>query len=211
MLFTLLLLVGCASGPLTPDWQMNAHAALTASTSAFLEGNTRLADAELARSRAEIARTGRLDLLARAELTRCAALVASLEFGPCPAYEALDRDAGPAERAYADFLAGHWSALDAAALPPQYRALVASKGEASAFAAIQDPLSLLVAAGVLLRMERLTPAGFDAATEVASAQGWRRPLLAWLGLQAERAAALGDTVTLQRLQRRRNLVSGANP
>jgi hypothetical protein len=211
LLLTLLLLAGCASGPVAPDWQMNAHGALAASTSAYLEGNERLAQTELARARSEISRTARPDLLARAELTHCAALVASLELGPCAGYDVLERDAGPAERAYADFLAGRWDALDAAALPPQYRALLAAKGDASAYAAMTDPLSRLVAAGVLLRMGRLTPAGIDAATDVASIQGWRRPLLAWLGLQAQRAGALGDTDSLQRLQRRLALLSASKP
>ena len=211
LLLTLLLLAGCASGPVATDWQMNAHGALTASTSAYLEGNERLAVTELARARSEISRTARLDLLARVELSHCAAQVASLEFGPCTGYDALASDAGPAERVYADFLAGRWDALDAAALPPQYRALVLTKGDASAFSTMQDPLSRLVAAGVLLRRGRLTPDGIDAATEAASAQGWRRPLLAWLGLQVGRANAMGDTVTLQRLQRRMAMVSGQKP
>jgi hypothetical protein len=56
----------------------------------------------------------------------------------------------------------------------------------------------------------LTPAGIDLATDAASTQGWRRPLLAWLGVQAERAKAQGDEATLQRLRRRIALVSGVS-
>jgi hypothetical protein len=103
------LLAGCASGPPPPDWQMNAKSALERATEAYLAGNSRVAALDFERARAELARTGRADLLARAELTRCAAQVASLEFddaGGCPGFAPLALDAGPAERAYAIYLAG---------------------------------------------------------------------------------------------------------
>ena len=208
-----LALAGCASGPVPPEWQMNAHGALGNYVTAYLTGNTRVAALELARARSEIASTGRADLLGRAELTRCAAQVASLDFSDCTPFQPLAADAGAGERAYADFLAGRWTALDAARLPPQYRSL-ASAGGAGAAAAnplggIQDPMSRLVAAGVLFRMGRLSPAGIAAATETASAQGWRRPLLAWLGVQARLAETDGDTEAAARLRRRIGIATGA--
>ncbi|MFZ3286452.1 MAG: hypothetical protein WA191_06340, partial [Telluria sp.] len=81
----------------------------------------------------------------------------------------------------------------------------------SALDAIEDPLSRLVAAGALLQAGRITPADIVAATETASAQGWRRPLLMWLGVSAKRAEAAGDTVQLARIQRRIELASKAQP
>jgi hypothetical protein len=60
----------------------------------------------------------------------------------------------------------------------------------------------LVAAGAALRAGQLTPEGIATATETASTQGWRRPLLAWLGVSIQRAQALGDTQEVARLQRR---------
>jgi len=48
------------------------------------------------------------------------------------------------------------------------------------------------------------------AVDTASAQGWRRPLLAWLGVQAMRAEKSGDTVEAQRLHRRIDLVQERN-
>jgi len=41
-----------------------------------------------------------------------------------------------------------------------------------------------------------------------SSQGWRRPLLAWLGVQLKRAEQAGDSETAARLKRRMELVSG---
>lgn len=179
------LLAGCAGGPTPPDWQLDARAALQGFEKHYLEGSTRLADAEFSRAKEEIRRTGRGDLMARAELIRCAARTASLEIDSCPGFEALRRDAGAEELAYADYLAG--------------------KGR---HAGSEDALSRLVAAGVALRTATITSAQIAAAVELASAQGWRRPLLAWLGVEEQRAAAAGDRDALERIRRRIALVSG---
>lgn len=198
-LCVLILLAGCAGGTPPPDWQMNAKASLERATDAYLSGNSRVEAAEFARARTELARSGRADLLARAELTRCAARVASLEFDDCPAFTALAQDAQPAERAYANYLAAQATAADMALLPAAQR---------EAPAAIADPLSRLVASGVLLRSGRADPALYALAADTASAQGWSRPLLAWLNLQAQRAEAAHDSALAARLHRRIDLVLG---
>jgi hypothetical protein len=46
------------------------------------------------------------------------------------------------------------------------------------------------------------------AVGTASREGWRRPLLAWLGVQAQRAEKAGDVVEAQRIRRRMALVTG---
>jgi len=177
------LLAACAGGPTPPDWQLDARAALQGFEKHYLEGSTRLADAEFARAKEEIRRTGRGDLLARAELIRCAARTASLEMDNCPGFEALRRDAGPEELAYADYLSG--------------------KGR---HAPSEGALSRLVAAGVAFRTTTITPAQIAAAVDTASSQGWRRPLLAWLEVEAKRAEAAGDREAAERLRRRIALV-----
>ncbi len=202
------LLASCASGPPPPDWQASARDSLDRAVAAYLKGDTRVAEAEFAHARGEIARTGRPDLLARAELTRCAARVASLVFEPCEGFERLRLDASPAERAYADYLAARIGQQDIALLPPAQRAAAAATGE-SAGAAVQeisDPLSRLVAAGVLLQSGRASPAVISQSIDTASAQGWRRPLLAWLGVQVMRAEKAGDAAEAERLRRRMRLM-----
>jgi hypothetical protein len=203
------LLAACASSPAPPDWRLNAQASLRDFSAAYYAGNAKLAAREFERARAEIASTGRPDLLARAELVRCAARVASLEFDACAGFQALAADAGPQERAYADFLAGRWQGLDAALLPAHHRTLLKGGADAGALAEIKDPMSRLIAAGVLFRRGRLSPAGIAAATATASDYGWRRPLLAWLGVQAQRADAAGDGAEAARLRRRIELVLSA--
>ncbi len=44
------LIAGCAGGPPSPDWQLDARAALLGFEKHYLEGSTRLADAEFARA-----------------------------------------------------------------------------------------------------------------------------------------------------------------
>jgi hypothetical protein len=199
------LLVACSSKPPVPDWQMNAHASAQKAIEAYLSGNGRVDKLEWDRARAEVARTGRADLLARLELMRCAAQVASVVAGPCEPFEALRPDAGPPERAYADYLAGRGTAEDLALLPEAQRKVAAS-GDAGALAAVEDPQSRLVAAGALLRAGRATPAVLAIAVDTASAQGWRRPLLAWLQLQVQRAEAAGDGEAAATLRRRMGIV-----
>jgi hypothetical protein len=208
---TLIMLVAaCASGPPPPDWEIAAHGALDAYAQHELEGNRPLAARDFERARAAVARTGRADLLARVELTRCALQVASLEFEPCAGFQALREDAPPAERAYADFLAGRWTELDASLLPSRYRPIVQTEtASAAALEAIDDPRSRLIAAGALFRVGRLAPAGISLATETASAQGWRRPLLAWLKVEIARARAAGDRAQAERLERSVERILGA--
>ena len=181
----LALVAACGGAPPAPQWQSNAYDALQAFQQRYLAGDSKAADAEFARARAELSATGRASLVARAELIRCAARVASLVFEPCTGFESLRADAGPEELAYANYLEG-----------------------GAARASGDDPFARLVAYGVQLRAGSIAPQGIAAAVDIASSQGWRRPLLAWLGVQLKRAQDAGDSETAARLKRRIELVSG---
>ena len=181
----ILLLGGCAGGPPTPDWQMNAAQALASFQRLYFNGNTQSAEAEFRNARSELARTGRADLIARAELVRCAVRAAALEFDDCPGFEVLRYGARPEELAYANYLLGKGSHKSS-----------------------DEPLSRLVAAAVQMKTGGITPTNIAAAVEVASAQGWRRPLLAWLGVQEKRASDAGDSEAAARIRRRIDLISG---
>jgi len=76
----------------------------------------------------------------------------------------------------------------------------------AALAAIEDPLARLVAAAVLLRTGRAGPEVVVRAVDTASAQGWRRPLLAWLDVQLRGAQGAGDAEAAERIRRRIRLV-----
>jgi len=208
LLTVLAALAGCGSKPREPDWQMNAHGALERYVKAYLSGNARVEASEFERARSELESTGQPGLVARAELARCALRTASLVFEPCEGFERLRADSPAAERAYADYLAGTIAPADVALLPPQHRAAASAQGGAAAAKAIEDPVSRLVAAGVLFRRAQGTPELLALAADTASAQGWRRPLLAWLGVAAQRAEQAGAIEEAQRLRRRIALASG---
>lgn len=206
------LLAACSSAPPAPEWQLNAKGGADRAAEAWLVGDSRIEAAEFARARRELTSTGRVDLLARAELFRCATRVASLVFEACAGFDALAPDAAPAEQAYARYLMGTAQPTDAALLPEAHRSLVGNNAAPdAAVAAMKDPLSQLVAAGLLLRSGRATPGVLATAVDTASARGWRRPLLAWLMVQRQRAQAAGASDEAARLQRRIELVAPPLP
>jgi hypothetical protein len=179
------LLAGCGGGPQPADWQTSSAQGMQAFQRLYLAGNTAGAEVQFKDARAELARTGRADLIARAELVRCAVRAASLEFDDCPGFEQLRYAARAEELAYADYLAGR-----------------------GRHASSDDPLSRLVAAAMQLKSAAIQPAGISGAVDIASGQGWRRPLLAWLGVQEKRALDAADSETAARIRRRIELISG---
>lgn len=211
LLALLLTAAGCTSNPPVPDWQLQAQAALQRAVQARLSGLDRVADADSARARQALSATGRPELLARAELLLCTAQVAQLRFEPCAGYQALQADAAPAEQAYAAYLAGRLPASQRPLLPAAQQALAgrAAAAEADAVAALQataDPLSRLVGAALWLQAGQAYPAVVALAVDTAAAQGWRRPLLAWLQVQRLQAEQAGRRDEAARLQRRIDLV-----
>lgn len=227
------LLAGCASSPPAPDWQLNAYSAVQRASSAYLEGNSRVADAEWERARSTVRRTGQADVLARVELTRCAVQLASLaapEPWACPAFNAIAQDAGPAEQAYARYLAGKSTPADVTLLPQVQQPLARVVAEAqnpnasvsltllAKLRAIPDPLSRLVATAALLQrlpaeaLQPVPPLDLAAlAIDTASAQGWQRPLLAWLALQEGWASRTGNNDLAEQARRRMALVQDQPP
>lgn len=209
-----LAMIGCANRPVPPEWQSSALGSVKGFTAAYLEGNSKVAEFEFGRARADIAATGRLDLIARAELVRCAVRVASLEFDNCAGVQTLDADTAAPERAYASYLRAGRATLDpaqAALLPEQHRPIISVKDDAArvaALSAMTDPLARLIAAGVLFQTGDMSPAGVAVAVNTASDQGWRRPLLAWLGVQLKLMD--GDAEGKARIQRRIDLVLSGN-
>lgn len=201
------LLAACGNKPRQPDWLVNADSAQDRYQRAFLSARERAADSEFARFRHEVSGTAQPGLVARAELTRCAMQVATLDFAPCAGFEPLRRDAPDTERAYADFLAGVLAPEQAKLLPEAYRGVAGGQGGGAALKGIKDPVSRVIAAGVLLRSNRADPEVLQVAVDTASEQGWRRAVMAWLGAQAMRAEQAGAREEAQRLRRRMELAA----
>ena len=201
-----LLLAGCGNKPRQPDWLVNADGAQDRYIRAYLSARDRVATSEFTRFRSEVASTGQPALVARAELTRCAVQVASLDFTPCAGFEPLRADVTDAERAYADFLAGTLQPGQADKLPEEYRGAASGTG-AGGIKGIKDPLKRVVAAAVLLRTGKADPEVLQVASDTAAEQGWRRAVIAWLGAQAMHAERAGAAEEAARLRRRMQLAA----
>lgn len=150
----------------------------------------------------------------------------------CREFGTLTLDAKAPEKAYFEFLSGRWQGLTPDVLPAQHRPLLVlgatastaanttgaaaapsaanagtSAPDAKLLTAIADPLSRLVASALLLQRGQLSPDGIALAVDTASSQGWRRPLLAWLGVQLHRAQATGNAELAAQVQRRLALLA----
>lgn len=202
LLALVLALPGCGTRPRQPEWLINADSSQERFIRAYLRGEEREAARELRQFRNAVAHTGQVDLLARVVLTRCAVQVAALEFTQCTGLEPLQPFVPPTEQAYADFLAGTATPAQAALLPEAYRPIAAGTAPAAALARIDEPVSRLIAAGVLLRTGRADAAVLELATATAGEQGWRRAVLAWLRLQLRLAEEAGATEQAARLRLR---------
>lgn len=205
---SVIALAACSSQPPVPDWALAAESATQKATAAYLQGQQRVEALQWQKARDAVASTGQPALAAKVELMRCAAQVASLEWNDCPAYEALAQDAAKEDQAYARYLQGRPQPADIELLPEAQRTVARQLGSAgdAAPVEIKDPLSSLVAAGVQLRSGRASPALLQQAVDTASAQGWRRPLMAWLLLQLKSEQQAGNSDKAEQLERRLKLL-----
>ena len=212
-----ILLSACGNQPPAPDWALSAEASSDKATTAYLQGQQRVQDLQWQKARTAVASTARPDIAALMELKHCAAQVASLEWDECPGFQKLALDTTPAEQAYARYLTGKVQTADVDLLPEAQRAVAARVASAAVSSgtgvqeatAIKDPLSRLLAAAVLLRSGAASPELLQLGVDTASAQGWNRPLMAWLLLQGKAAEQAGDTKSAAAIQRRLDLLQSA--
>ena len=215
-------LAGCASGPLPPDWQVSAHGAAERATQADLQGLDRVATAEWRRALADVSATADPALLARLELLRCAVRQAALDAWFCTEHEARWPQPGAADGAYRQYLTGQSTSADVEWLPVQHQPVARHLADVAAASSpraarpepadllrrINDPLARLVAAAALLRAGQASPEVVSLAIDTASAQGWRRPLHAWLLVAQRLAEQAGDAPAQQAIDARLRALAG---
>ena len=191
-------LAGCAAKPPAPDWRLEAQSASERAVKAYLEGQTRVADVEWARTFNEVAATGQPHRMARMALLQCAVQTAALELTDCPRYLRYAAGAGDAEQAYARYLLAQHTAADVPLLPTaQQKVALQLLDKGAVEIGSGEPLSQLTAAGVALRAGAIDKKGVEQAIRTASEQGWRRALTAWLLVAQRMAQQAGDAVSVQ--------------
>jgi hypothetical protein len=194
------LLSACAAKPPVPDWQIEAQSASGRAVKAYLEGERRVAQVEWAKAQREVAATGQPAQMARLALLECAAQTAALELTECPRYNRYAQAAAPAEQAYARYLQAQHGAADVALLPAAQQGVALQLlAQAQVVLPQAEPLSRLTAAGVALRAGVIDRQGVEQAMDTASAQGWRRAVMAWALVAQRMAQAAGDTAAVNAL------------
>ena len=207
---SLCLLVACGSGgPPPPDWKTDAADLIERYKKHALLGENVLAERYFQQAITATGGAGRVAETARLWLVRCATRRAMLIDDACTDYVALARtEPNEADAAYYRFITLDWAQLDTAALPAQHRDFARATPETrpATLDKVNDPLSRLLDASLLVLRKEASPDTLRVATEIASAQGWRQPLLTYLKLQAEQARLRGDTAESARLAQRIELV-----
>ncbi|WP_284338057.1 hypothetical protein [Comamonas sp. NoAH] len=199
------LLSACVSKPPTPSWELEAHSASERAVKAYFKGQTRVAEVEWQKAFNEVAATGQPSAMARMALLQCAAQVSALEVSDCPRYQRYAAGADEAEQAYARYLNHRHTAEDVPLLPAaqqQVAVQLLSQSLAITLPASAEPLSQLTAAGVALRAGAIDLQGVREAVRIASEQGWRRAVTAWLLVEKRWAQEAGDVQAAEALELR---------
>ena len=191
----LLVLSACgSSGPPTPDWKTDAVDFIERYKKHALLGEHDVAERFFQRALHATGGAGRISETARLWLVHCATRRANLQDDDCSEYAELAKlETSPEDRAYYQFVTLKWNELDAAKLPAQYVTLVKTDAARlnTQIAAIEDPLSRLLAASLVTQRGQADHTTLTIAMETASNQGWRQPLLTYLKLLEKSAASRG--------------------
>lgn len=212
LLLFLLLVAGCGSKP-APVWISVGHKQLETFKEDFLtDRSPSITEIHFRNAIEEMKKGGDLDLLGKAWLTRMAlqiAVLTEMDSGDYPRIEAAE--AVPVNANFYRFLKGD-PAVNISLLPESYRPFWttfrnddAAKATA-AIAAIDDPLSRLIASGLAVRHGLETEALFRTAVETASQKGWKRALLAWLARLKSFHDRAGEAVKASAIQSRIDLM-----
>ncbi|MHB1085805.1 MAG: hypothetical protein ACYCZA_13320 [Thiobacillus sp.] len=206
----LIMLTACGSGgPPPPDWKTNSADLIERYKKQALVGENTLAERYFQQAIAATGGAGRVADTARLWLVRCAIRRAMLIDDACTEYADLARiEANAENQAYYQFLTLRWDATQIDLLPSQHRSLVNASPDTrrTLLARMDDPMARLLDASLLVMRQEADDATLALATETASSQGWRQPLLTYLKLQEKRAAAQGHSAELARLAGRIKLV-----
>lgn len=212
LLTLMLFFIGCGSKPV-PDWKLGGFNALESYKKNFLEGEDRKADLYFDTAIGEFKKSGDLDLLDRALLTRCALRTAALE--DFSGTECLLPD-GPHTREnmnYLSFLRGNLDDLDDALLPESYRGFLRALEEKrtesmnKAIGAIEDPLSRIIASAVALTKGEYDEITLQQAFRTASREGWKRIVHLYLEKLERYYGDRGEAEKARQMKRQREILS----
>jgi predicted small lipoprotein YifL len=205
----LILLAGCGGKTPPPDWKVDSADLIERYKKHELRGENILAERYFQQAVNAAGSAGQVAETARLWLVRCAVRRASLDDDDCSEYVELAKlETTDEDRAYYQFITLDWNRVEASRLPKHYAVLLAGPADKrlAQVAAIDAPLSRLLAASLVVQRGEADDALLALATETASAEGWKRPLLVYLKLAEKRAFEREDAATLADIQARIRLI-----
>ncbi|HEY9097951.1 MAG TPA: hypothetical protein VIN38_03675 [Thiobacillus sp.] len=210
VLASVVLLTACGSGgPPPPDWKTDSADLIERYKKHALLGENILAERYFQQAITATGGAGRVADTARLWLVRCATRRAMLIDDSCSEYADLAKiEPNAADHAYYQFVTLRWNTVDIALLPSQHRDLVRAPAgtRQETLGRVADPLARLLDASLLVMRKESDSNTLALATETASAQGWRQPLLTYLKLQEKQALEQGNVAEQAKLAKRIQLV-----
>jgi hypothetical protein len=182
--FLFLLICCCSSQPI-PQWQDTSSRQLESYKINFLEDKEDAIEPHFLKAKKAISSNNDLNLLAAVYLTKYALHTASLENFDGSDFLRIEKLQPNADnRVYFDFLMGNFAVVKSGKLQSPYSRILSLTGDKMAtardFAAIDDPLSRLIACGVWTKYVLVDESILQLAIDTAAKNGWRRPLWAYL-------------------------------
>ncbi len=181
-----MLVCSCSSQPI-PQWKDTASRQLENYRVNFLADKEDATEPHFAQAKKAISSNNDLNLLSTAYLTKYALHTAALEDFADSDFLRIDKlQPNAGNRAYYDFLKGNFQKAQVSRLPDAYSKLLpllADKNVAGAtreISEISDPLSRLIACGILVKHLPYEENILQLAINTAAQQGWRRPMWAYL-------------------------------
>lgn len=206
------LVLSCTGAPPAPPWLSTAVSRLEQFKSEYLGGRMDVAEMNFHLALAEIKKSGDMEILGRAYLTKMALEVALLRPGKDDDFVNLNKLFPSARNAsYYAFLQGRWGEVDANLLPGAYAKFVnaATRGEgkiASLIGEIKDPLSRLIACGIYTSSKGADEEVLKIGAETASGQGWKRALVTYLERLASHYEKAGRENEAKKLRDRLSII-----
>lgn len=209
----LLLLAGCGTTKPAADWLSAGYKQLDHYKKNYLSGQDKIAGIQLKDALKEIKKSGDLEILARSYLIRMALQTAALQDLASAEYLKLEAvHPSPANGNFYAFLQGNIAQVDDKLLPEQYRSFIATlrqPGEGERLRAVEqleDPLSRLIAVGIMVRLGQDNEALLQRAIATASVEGWKKALLAYLARLQAYYAGKQETSKALAIEQRINLI-----